>query len=324
MRAYIQSRLTADHSTEGLVSSAPFSAPGTLPVYAPDLSIEPIHLDLQLDVDVPNQTLKAIVTHTVRARAGGPKTLKLNGIGFQDVVVSDPDGAHEVVHSYDGSEIKITWDRAFRSMEERRVTISYVVVKPSSGLYFSMPSDDNPNRPTWAGTDHETERARHWLATIDLPDCHPTVAFTIRHDASLIALANGAPEGEPVELPDGRKESRYLQHQPCPSYLTCFAVGDFISYDDGKLERENDSDISFRYFTTKDHQPADLQRAFGRSKEMMEWMQTKVGMQFPYAKYWQFAVLGIGGAMENISLVSWEDMFVLDETIAKEWEWQVD
>lgn len=324
MRAYIHSRLTSDHSSEGFAASGPFAPAGTPAVYAPDLSIEPIHIDLQLDVEIPSRTLKAIVTHTLRARASGSKTLRLNGVGFRDVVVSDPDGLHDLTHCYDGNEIVITWGKTFHTMEERRVAISYQVTNPTSGLYFSHPTDDNPKRPIWAGTDHETERARHWLATIDLPDCHPTVSFSIRHDAKLTALANGAPDGEPTKLPDGRVESRYKQHQPCPSYLTCFAVGDFISYDDGKLERKDDSDISFRYFTTKDHKPADLQRAFGRSREMMEWMQGKLGMQFPYAKYWQFAVLGIGGAMENISLVSWEDMFVLDETAASEWEWQVD
>src|SRR5690606_36267358 len=39
---------------------------------------------------------------------------------------------------------------------------------------------------------------------------------------------------------------------------------------------------------------------------------------FPYPKYYQFAARGIGGAMENISLVSWDDRFLLDETLERE------
>ena len=53
-------------------------------------------------------------------------------------------------------------------------------------------------------------------------------------------------------------------------------------------------------------------------------MTEKLDHPFPYPKYFQFALPGYGGAMENISLVSWDDQFVLDETLAREWTWLVD
>lgn len=56
----------------------------------------------------------------------------------------------------------------------------------------------------------------------------------------------------------------------------------------------------------------------------MDWMTKKLAMPFPYPKYYQFALPAMGGAMENISLVSWSDYFVLDQETFKELSWLVD
>ncbi len=57
---------------------------------------------------------------------------------------------------------------------------------------------------------------------------------------------------------------------------------------------------------------------------MLTWMTQKLGMPFLYPKYYQFALPMLGGAMENISLVSWSDRWLLDEATAKEFGWIVD
>jgi len=319
MRAYLNTKLDLNDATEFLgAPSSGFSGGCTTPQYAPDIEIEPKHTLLELDVDVPGETLKAKITHTVEARTDGRSELKLNGVAFRDVIVFDADGGAGVSHSYDGQVITIRWAKPFEAAERRRVTIAYTVHKPTAGLYFSNPDKAYPKRPVWAATDHETERARHWFATIDLPECHPTLDFTIRHDAKHTALANGALVSS-TDLKGGRRETKWKLEQPCPSYITCWAVGDFIEFDDGVQDG-----IPCKYYTTREHQPADLQRAFGKTKQMLAWMQKKLGLKFPYPKYYQFCLMGIGGAMENISLVSWEDQFVLDETMAKEWTWLVD
>ena len=57
---------------------------------------------------------------------------------------------------------------------------------------------------------------------------------------------------------------------------------------------------------------------------MMRWMTQKLGGAFPFPKYYQVALPGIGGAMENISLVTWDDQFLADELLAGEWGRLVD
>jgi aminopeptidase N len=57
---------------------------------------------------------------------------------------------------------------------------------------------------------------------------------------------------------------------------------------------------------------------------MLRWLQQRLGVKYPYPKYYQFAAQGIGGAMENISLVSWDDRFVLDAQTSEEWQHLID
>jgi aminopeptidase N len=51
---------------------------------------------------------------------------------------------------------------------------------------------------------------------------------------------------------------------------------------------------------------------------MLAFITRRLGVPYPFAKYYQFAAEGIGGAMENISLVSWDDRFLLDEALETE------
>jgi aminopeptidase N len=59
-------------------------------------------------------------------------------------------------------------------------------------------------------------------------------------------------------------------------------------------------------------------RSFGKTPKMVEWLGGKLGQPFPWPKYYQIASKFIGGAMENISLVTWTDLYVMDETLYKE------
>ena len=44
----------------------------------------------------------------------------------------------------------------------------------------------------------------------------------------------------------------------------------------------------------------------------MKWLVNRVGHPFPFPKYYQVASSEVGGAMENISLVAWTDLALMD------------
>jgi aminopeptidase N len=92
------------------------------------------------------------------------------------------------------------------------------------------------------------------------------------------------------------------------------AVGDFVRADDEAVEGRPISYFGARGRVT----PEDLMRTFGRTPAIMRWLERRLGIPFPFAKYYQFALPQLGGAMENISLVSWDDYYVQDETLSRE------
>ncbi len=298
-----------------------FSDPTVEVHYPPDLELEPIHLDIDLFIDLANATVSGSVTNTVKARRDGPTVLELNAIDFEDLDARDS-GGNQLTWHYDGCKLIVQWVEPFKAGEQRRVQVAYRVTEPVAGLYFSKPNAAYPDQPWYAASDHETERARHWLPCIDLPNVRTTLDFHLRAERRFTILANGLLVEE-NDNDDGTKTAHWRLEQLCPSYLICIAVGDFVRADDGGFD-DGEKRIDLAYFCSQDHSAEDLLRTFGRTRDMMAWMTEKFDLPFPYPKYYQFALPGIYGAMENISLVSWNDALVQDETLAQEIAFWVD
>lgn len=294
-----------------------FGGPDATNQYPPSLELEPVHLALDLTVDVDAQTAAGSVTHTIVAHRDGAALIELDGIDLMEIAVRDPSGK-ATAHGYDGAKLWVRWEQAFKLEEKRQLEIRYRVERPASGLFFMKPTAEEPTKSLYAATDHETELARHWLPTVDLPSVRTTLDIKLTAKDSLTILANGYLVGE-TKNAGGTKTAHWKLDQRCPSYLLCFAIGDFVRLDDGDFEGR-----PLVYFASKDFRPDDLKRSFGRTKEMLGWMSTKLGVAFPFPKYYQFALPAFGGAMENISLVSWSDTYVLDERIAPERTWVTD
>ncbi len=296
-----------------------FLDPSTPSHYPPDLLLEPVHLDIDLFIDIANERAAGQVTTTVLSRGQQANVLELDGVGFEDVAVRDV-GGHEVDWRYDGQKLVVHWSDPFDVSEERRVEVAYQVTKPVDGLTFSHPDDAYPEQAWYAVTDHETERARYWLPCIDLPNVRTKMDFHLRAESRFTILANGYLVDE-TKHDDGTKTAHWRLEQLCPSYLICFAIGDFIAFDDGVFD-DGQQQVPLAYFCTREHTVEDLQRTFEPTREMMAWMTKKLAMPFPYPKYYQFAAPGVYGAMENISLTSWTDRVIQDATLsleAKQW-----
>ena len=76
-------------------------------------------------------------------------------------------------------------------------------------------------------------------------------------------------------------------------------------------------DIPIAGFAPKGNDPEDIRRAFEPTKALIEFSETLLG-PLPWPKYFQFAAPGIGGAMENISLVSWDSRLLFDANMHKD------
>ncbi|MHC4548264.1 MAG: M1 family aminopeptidase [Planctomycetota bacterium] len=289
-----------------------FTLPGAEASYAPDLALEPTHIEVRLAFDLKAARAGGTVTTTVRANRAGARTLRLDAVAFDEVEVSGPRSR------YDGRHLHLDWDKPFAAGEERQVEVRYAVTDPITGMRFSRPDEAYPDRPLMVGTDHETERARYWLPCVDYPTVRTTFDFHLTAPRGTTILANGALQDE-TENGDGTRTVHWRLDKPCPSYLCCLAIGEFTRCDDEEVDGR-----PLGYFAPPRFTPDQLRRTFGRTPAMMRWLTERLGRPFPYPKYFQVAQPGIGGAMENISLVTWDDLFVLDEALEEEWGDYVD
>ncbi len=129
--------------------------------YPPDLSLEPIHMEIALHVEVDKKRASGHVTHTIAVRTPGARELELHAVALDVHEVKDLDEDMEVTWRHDGLKLVVTWpEEGLEAGSERRLMVRYSVERPDSGLFFSSPDAAYPERARWACTDHETERAR--------------------------------------------------------------------------------------------------------------------------------------------------------------------
>ena len=289
--------------------------------YPPDLELEPTHLFIDLYVSIPARSVGGRVTTTVVAKHAGSMMLKLDAVDFDDLSVRDLND-NKINWQYDGRKLLIAWETPFAAQEIRKIEVAYRVVAPTAGLYFALPDEAYPSQPYYMLSDHETERARHWLPCIDLPNVRTKLDLRLRADARFTILANGYLVEE-TEQGDGTKTAHWRLEQPCPSYLICVAIGEFTRYDDGDF-LDGESVIPVASYAGAEHIAEDLRRTFAPTKRMLTWMTSLLNLPFPYPKYYQLALPITSGAMENITLVTWGDNCVQDALLAREIGWHVD
>eukprot|EP00047_Mylnosiga_fluctuans_P006306 m.246165 g.246165 ORF g.246165 m.246165 type:complete len:847 (-) comp14931_c0_seq1:89-2629(-) len=297
-----------------------FGGPFPAPHYPPSLLLEPIHVGIGLCLHLEAAAATCTITTTVRANQAGARELVLNGVSFNDLRVSGTAG-HELVHRYDGERIFIVWATPFNAGEERAVVTAYRVCRPVNGMLFYRHTRADVNIA--ASSDHETERARYWLACVDHPSSRPRMDWAIETDAAHTAVANGDYVDETIT--GERKTTRWRLEHPCPSYLACFVAGDLISVDAGVADG-GAGPVPIKLFAPKGLlTEADLLCSYGKTKDNIEWITRMLGTPLPWRKYYQFVFPGgLGGAMENISLIAWDPRFAVDARLRPERGWYVD
>lgn len=307
---------TAD-SDQQVLAQDPFSDSYSVPHYQPRLPLRPIHMHLTLNFDISSRKLVGHARHTIQAQCLDATSIVLNAEDFVSVKVSSPHDEN-LMSSYDGHNIHVIFSHPVPKSQSVLLDVHYIVEDPIDGLFFSREHDGH-----FVVSDHETERARYWLPVVDHPIVRTTIVFDIitPADQNLIALANGEFIEETVT--DGQRKTHWQMKQLTPSYIICVAIGRFIRADVGN---HNGKPVSF--FAPSgariSYTVEDLALTFGRTKEMLQFMERKVGIDLPWPKYYQWACGEVSGAMENSSIVSYDEWYILDERSMSERSHRVD
>jgi aminopeptidase N len=253
--------------------------------------------------------LQASIQWTLSSRVNSAQEIVLNAVDL-DIVRIQSTG-HDLNTEYDGQLLTIRWESAIATGEEVTVQIDYIVDSPIAGCYFGGPSPAMKDRGYWMATDHETTRARYWLPCIDHSNVRTTWDIHITHQTDHTAISAGYLVST-TSIDEQTSCSHWKQDQLCPAYLLALIVGEYERVDFEPLR-----DIPISGFAPKGNSREDIERAFEPTKALIEFAESFLG-PLPWAKYHQFAAPGIGGAMENISLVSWDSRLLFDENMHKD------
>ena len=294
-----------------------FASPNVEKHYRPSLELEPIHQVIKLKFDLLNKKAEGIVTTTIKANGIAANYIKFDAIGLNILSVDGPNR-----WNYDGKVIDLYWETSFTKGEKREASIKYEINDPISGMYFSYPDEKYPDRPKYVVTDNESIRARYWLPCIDHLSIRCSVDFFLTSDKEHFILANGKLVEE-KDNGDGTKTAHWNQSFPSPSYLLTLAVGEFIEYKDNPADAGKGK-IPLAYYTTKNFKVEDLKRTFDKTGEYLEWFNKRLQCPLEWDKYYQIATFTHGGAMENISFVTWGDFAIVDEKESKEFQYIID
>jgi len=280
-----------------------FALPGARPQYGPDKLVFVEHIDLHLTPDFAGESLDGTCTMTVRALDEPVPGLSLDAV---DLEILRVDGADRFNRRDESLELE--FEPAIAAGETKQFAIRYRVSKPRHGLFFVKPTAEHPEKVAQAWTQSQDEYARYWFPCLDYPHDKQRTSTTIVVPRGLFGLGNG----ELVERKDdgGCTIFRYRQDVPHSTYLMTMVAGPFVEIAQGTAGRNA---VPVFYYVLPGRE-ADGRRAFGKTPQMIELFEERIGTAYPYARYSQIAVSDfIFGGMENTSATTQTDRTLHDE-----------
>lgn len=236
------------------------------------------------------------LTDTLRLDAKG---MNINKVGlFSNGKIKNLD------YTYDSLNLRIWLDKSYTRDERYTIFIDYTAkpnefraagsaaIKDAKGLYFINPLGKEKDKPTQVWTQGETEASSVWFPTIDKTDQKSTSEISMTVPAKFVTLSNGKITHQ-QKNPDGTSTDTWKMDLPHSPYLFFMGVGEFAVVKDNYKGKE------VSYYVEKPYEKV-ARKIFGLTPEMMKFFSTKLGVEYPWAKYSQMVGRDyVSGAMEN-------------------------
>jgi aminopeptidase N len=283
-----------------------FALPGARPQYGPDKIVDVEHIDLRLTPHFDSESLDGICTLTVRAIDRPVSRLVLDAVDL-DILDVQPASTFRAA---DG-KLEIELATPIDAGKNASIAITYRANKPRHGLFFIKPTAEHPEKIAHVWTQSQDQYARFWFPCFDFPSEKQTTSATVVVPKGTFALANG----ELVERRDDGENTifRYRQDVPHSTYLITMVAGPFVEASQGEAGHNR---VPVFYYVLPGRED-EGERSFGKTPQMIELFERKLGVAYPYARYSQIAVSDfIFGGMENTSATTQTDRTLHDEIAA--------
>ncbi len=175
-----------------------------------------------------------------------------------------------------GDELAITLDRAYGPDDTVPLAVTYAG-SPDVGIQFVKPDADHPKRLVCVWTQGEPEDARFWLPCYDYPNERSTAEMIITVEKPLTVVSNGTLEST-RENADGTATFHWKMDAQLAAYLLSVTAADFAVYHD-KL-----GSLPVDYYVLKDVDEATARRAMGKTPQMIEFFNQKIGTPYAFSQ----------------------------------------
>lgn len=299
---------TADARLLGLDTGGapmPFAEPGVTPHYGPSWTFRVAHAHVVLHLQPAQRTYFGHTTFRITPLPtfSGTVRLDLDGVPV-DRVVDDEQAALPFTLT-DGALV-ITVGEA------RTFTVHYGGHTPRAGLYFTGPTPAHPTRDAMAWTQCQDEDAHFFMPCLDHPRIkHPWTVELYGPEGTTL-LSNGA-----LVEHEGKGDGVHAvfdQADPMPAYLFTAVCGPLHITEDAWR------DVAVRYLVPRGEEEP-VQRAMGRTPEMMEVFSDFTGVDYPWPRYDTVVVHEfVFGGMENTACTTMTDVLLVDERTLPHWD----
>ena len=239
-----------------------------------------VEIRLQAEADIGEVELDA-ETYEVRAVRAGGEALDFTHEGGTLAIALGavlPQGETLVLEiDYGGSDIDV-------DATQYGMAASYDL-----GLDFKAETDANPQL---INTLSFPEGARHWYPSVDHPADRATFELlaTVREDWKV--LSNGRLLGISEGARPGTRTHHWRLDEPHPTYLSVLVAGPYEVIEDFH------GDIPVNYWVYP-QAVEDADRSFHKTPVIMAFFDEEFGVPYPWNKYDQITIPGIGGGAES-------------------------
>lgn len=255
------------------------------------------HIRLDLVIDVLGERIEGAATHTI-APVGVPMaTAEFDAVGM-DIQRVTLNGGGPVDFEEGPEKLKVFLPAPLPVGEEAFIKIEYATTRPLKGMHFRTPRLGYQGDEIQCWTQGEAEDARYWFPCYDAPAERTTTEVVATVPAEFRAVSNGELYDVQENAANGTRTFFYRLGKEHTTYLVSLAVGKFV-------EVPAEGARVPLYFYVLPGQEEKVKLSYGRTADMMNFFEQRLGVPYPWGRYSQVAVVDfIAGGMENTSITT--------------------
>jgi aminopeptidase N len=179
--------------------------------YAPDRTVDILHLSLDVTPDFKLRTITGKATLRFKPIAKALEEIRLDAV---DLMVESVTSTERILgHQIAREQIVVTFAEPVPADKEATVTVTYRC-EPKQGVYFRTPEMGYPAADTHLWTQGEPSEAKHWFPSYDFPNEKFTSEMICRVPEGMTVLSNGRKISEEKDPATGLVTFRWLQDKP--------------------------------------------------------------------------------------------------------------